>query len=55
VFAADALARLARQRGDDSAAADLSSRADTAMVTASHFISERDRVDAPPTDTRTPT
>ncbi len=43
VFALDALARLA---GDPATAQELSEAADRRMAAASHFITERDRVDA---------
>ena len=43
VFALDALARLA---GDPATAQELSDAADRRMAAASHFITERDRVDA---------
>lgn len=46
VFALDALARIAAGRGDLARAADLLAEADARMGSASHFISERDRVDA---------
>ena len=45
VLALDALARLARQKGDQAAAAELSQRADDRMPAASHFITDRDRTD----------
>ena len=46
IFALDALARLARLAGDPAEAARLAQRADALMPGASHFITERDRVDA---------
>jgi predicted ATPase/DNA-binding SARP family transcriptional activator len=46
VFALDALARCAAGSGDTTAAAALLDEADARMQAASHFISERDRVDA---------
>src|SRR4051812_35733872 len=45
VFALDALARLAVERGDDSTAHELGDAADRRMDAASHFITERDRAD----------
>jgi len=46
VFALDALARSAAERGDIDRATALSELADSRMEYASHFITERDRVDA---------
>jgi predicted ATPase/DNA-binding SARP family transcriptional activator len=46
VFALDALARLAAQRGDVDAARALCQRADRRMESACHFITDRDRTDA---------
>jgi predicted ATPase/DNA-binding SARP family transcriptional activator len=46
IFAADALARIATQRGDTAAARELGQAADRRMLAASHFISDLDRVDA---------
>ncbi|MFN8049820.1 MAG: BTAD domain-containing putative transcriptional regulator [Acidimicrobiales bacterium] len=46
VFALDALARLADAGGDARAALDYDDEADRRMAAASHFITERDRVDA---------
>jgi hypothetical protein len=46
VFALDALARAATNTGDSTTATMLLDEADARMGTASHFISERDRVDA---------
>jgi predicted ATPase/DNA-binding SARP family transcriptional activator len=46
VFALDALARAAHRDGDAVAAAELLGQADQRMSEASHFISDRDRVDA---------
>jgi len=48
VFALDALARLATAAGETVQARRLSATADQAMTAASHFITERDRVDARP-------
>src|SRR3954447_2483748 len=45
VFALDALARLAAERGDDTTAHELGDAADRRMEAASHFITERDRAD----------
>jgi hypothetical protein len=45
VIALDAMARVARERGEDAAAAGLTAEADANMRQASHFISDRDRVD----------
>jgi hypothetical protein len=45
VFALDALARLAAERGDDASAQQLGDAADRRMEAASHFITERDRAD----------
>ena len=45
VFALDALARIAAERGDAAAAAELAEAADRRMAAASHFITERDRTD----------
>ena len=47
VFARDALARLAVETGDLDRARELSAAADRRMEAASHFITERDRTDAP--------
>ena len=47
VFARDALARLAVGAGDVVRARELSAAADRRMEAASHFITERDRTDAP--------
>ena len=47
VFALDALARLAAERGDAATAAELARAADRRMAAASHFITERDRTDRP--------
>ena len=47
VFARDALARLAVGAGDLVRARELSAAADRRMEAASHFITERDRTDAP--------
>jgi hypothetical protein len=47
VFARDGLARLAVDAGDLVAARELSAAADRRMEAASHFITERDRTDAP--------
>ena len=47
VFALDALARLAAERGDTATAAELSAAADRRMAAAAHFITERDRTDRP--------
>ena len=47
VFALDALARLAAERGDTHEAGRNRAEADRRMDAASHFISERDRVDKP--------
>ncbi len=46
VFALDALARAALADGDDATARALCDQADERFATASHFITERDRVDA---------
>ena len=46
VFALDALARIAAERGEADAARTLCEEADERMPAASHFITERDRVDA---------
>jgi predicted ATPase/DNA-binding SARP family transcriptional activator len=46
VFALDALARLAAERGDVASARDLCELADRRMEPASHFITHLDRVDA---------
>jgi predicted ATPase len=46
VFALDALARLARARGDDGEAGALAAAADERMAAAAHFIAAVDRVDA---------
>jgi tetratricopeptide (TPR) repeat protein len=46
VFALDALARLAAERGDVEAARQLCGVADLRLEVASHFIAERDRTDA---------
>jgi predicted ATPase/DNA-binding SARP family transcriptional activator len=46
VFALDALALLAAQSGDHAAARAMSARADARMPTATHFITQLDRVDA---------
>jgi tetratricopeptide (TPR) repeat protein len=46
VFALDALARLAAEAGDITAARDLCEAADRRMEAASHFITEFDRTDA---------
>ncbi len=46
VFALDALARLASTAGDIAAALELEAVADRRMVSAAHFITEFDRVDA---------
>ncbi len=46
VFALDALARRAVEAGDPATAMTLLAGADARMSVASHFISERDRVDA---------
>ena len=46
VFALDALARSSAGAGDGPAARALHDAADARMAAASHFISERDRVDA---------
>jgi predicted ATPase/DNA-binding SARP family transcriptional activator len=46
VFALDALARLAATAGDEDTARSLADRADERMRATSHFIAERDRVDA---------
>jgi len=46
VFALDALARLAAEASDITAARDLSAAADRRMAAASHFITDRDRTDA---------
>src|SRR3954470_19405697 len=45
VFALDALARLAAERGDDTTAHALGAPADRRREPASHFITERDRAD----------
>jgi predicted ATPase/DNA-binding SARP family transcriptional activator len=45
VFALDALARRAAERGDAAAARELGEEADARMDAASHFITERDRTD----------
>ncbi len=45
VFALDALARVGADAGDAASAAALVAEADARMDAASHFISERDRVD----------
>jgi len=45
VFALDALARIAAERGDT--ATELRTAADHRMAAASHFITERDRTDRP--------
>jgi predicted ATPase/DNA-binding SARP family transcriptional activator len=47
VFALDALARLASERGDDSEATALRAAADERFPAAAHFITARDRVDRP--------
>jgi predicted ATPase/DNA-binding SARP family transcriptional activator len=47
VLALDALARIAAQRGDAAAAAELTGAADRRMAAAAHFITERDRTDRP--------
>ena len=47
VFALDALARAAASHGDTDAAQALSDQADRRMESASHFITDRDRIDAP--------
>jgi hypothetical protein len=47
VFALDALARLAADAGDETQARTLREAADDRLPAASHFISTRDRVDAP--------
>ena len=44
--AVDALARAAGESGDAATAAALVEQADERMIAASHFVSERDRVDA---------
>ena len=46
VFALDALARLAVGSGDLGTARDLCEEADRRMESASHFITDRDRIDA---------
>ena len=46
VFALDALARIAAEAGDDAGARTLREAADDRFAAASHFITERDRVDA---------
>jgi predicted ATPase/DNA-binding SARP family transcriptional activator len=46
VFALDALARAAAEQGDIDTARDLSELADGRMESASHFITDRDRIDA---------
>jgi predicted ATPase/DNA-binding SARP family transcriptional activator len=46
VFTLDALARLARERGDGPLGQALAEEADDRMAVASHFITEADRVDA---------
>ena len=46
VFALDAVARIAAERGDLVRARAMSEAADRRMVAASHFITDRDRVDA---------
>jgi predicted ATPase/DNA-binding SARP family transcriptional activator len=46
VFAGDALARIAAERGDVATARELCQEADRRMPAASHFIAELDRVDA---------
>ena len=46
VFALDALARIAAERGDIATARDLCEAADRRMESASHFITELDRTDA---------
>jgi len=46
VFALDALARLTARHGDSGAARALRAEADRRMQSASHFITEQDRVDA---------
>jgi hypothetical protein len=46
VFALDALARLASERGDDTTAGALHADAGARFPAASHFITDRDRVDA---------
>ncbi len=46
VFALDALARSAAEAGDDAGALPLRDAADDRFAAASHFITERDRVDA---------
>ena len=47
VFALDALARLAAEAGDLARARELCAAADRRMEAASHFITDRDRTDAP--------
>jgi hypothetical protein len=46
VFALDALARIAANAGDVATAQKLCDESDRRMETASHFVTERDRVDA---------
>ncbi len=46
VFALDALARIAAERGDAATARDLCEAADRRMESASHFITDLDRTDA---------
>jgi predicted ATPase/DNA-binding SARP family transcriptional activator len=46
VFARDALARIAAERGDVATARELGEAADRRMQSASHFITDRDRADA---------
>jgi predicted ATPase/DNA-binding SARP family transcriptional activator len=46
VFALDALARIAAERGDIASARDLCEAADRRMESASHFITDLDRTDA---------
>ncbi|MFN8112782.1 MAG: BTAD domain-containing putative transcriptional regulator [Solirubrobacterales bacterium] len=50
VFALDALARAAAGAGDREASRRFGSAADLRMEAAAHFVSELDRVDAPPRD-----
>jgi predicted ATPase/DNA-binding SARP family transcriptional activator len=52
VFALDALARVATEAGDGAAARELREAADLRMASASHFITELDRVDARPVTQR---
>jgi hypothetical protein len=52
VFALDALARIAAEAGDVAAARRLREAADLRMASASHFITELDRVDARPVTQR---